>query len=50
MVTRDIGSGRSFGTAKSSVVTTPVGTNCGTGTTCAEAPLAVTRAGKPSSE
>ena len=43
-VTPDIGSGRSFGTAKSRVVTTPVGKNCGTGTTCAEAPLDATRA------
>ena len=36
-VTPDIGSGRSFGTAKLIVVTAPVARNCGTGTTWAEA-------------
>ena len=46
MVTPDIGSGRSFGTAKSIVVMTPVGRACGTGTTCAEAPLDIARAEK----
>ena len=43
MVTPDIGSGRSFGTAKLTV-RTPVRRNCGTGTTCADAPPDVTRA------
>jgi hypothetical protein len=43
MVTPDIGSGRSFGTAKLTV-RTPVGRNCGTGTTCADAPPDVRRA------
>ena len=38
MVTPDIGSGRSFGTEKLSVRTTPAGRACGTGTTCAAAP------------
>ena len=43
MVTPDIGSGRSFGTEKLTVVTAPVVRNCGTGTTWADAPLDVTR-------
>ena len=43
MVRPDIGSGRSFGTAKLTV-RTPVRRNCGTGTTCADAPPDVTRA------
>ena len=43
-VTPDIGSGRSFGTAKLIVVTAPVARNCGTGTTWPDAALDVTRA------
>ncbi len=42
-VSPDMGSGRSFGTAKLIVVPKPLVMNCGSGTTCAHAPLNVTR-------